>query len=178
MKSHLTLLFFVLLIQGCTTPAIVMQADSQTVNRAMSFDVAPDRSRVYFISGRVVENMFNMSHRYPSDFILNGKVIGSKNKDDVMVFEVKPGPYDFSWNVRSTDLIDKNASPQIMSLILSPGEIIVLQGDYSMGGGAMFGLIGSMVSPPKTWLIRTDRSKALGRNVVLPQECQVNVCLN
>lgn len=177
-RSRLALLFFVFLIQGCMTPAVVMQADSQVVGRAMSFDVSPDRARVYFISGIISENMFNMSHKYPSDFMLNGKLIGSKNKDDVMVFELRPGSYDFAWSVRSTDLIDKNSVPQTMSLILSPGEIVVLQGDYSMGGGAMFGLLGSMISPPKTWLVRADRSKALSKNVVVPQNCEVNVCLN
>lgn len=89
--------------------------------------------------------MFNMKHQYPSDFIVDGKTIGSKNKEDALVFEVKPGKYDFYWNVRSTDPIDKKANPQVMPIILQGGDIVVLQGDYSLGGATMFGLIGAMV---------------------------------
>ena len=106
-----------------------------------------------------------------------GKIVGSKNKEDVLVFQVKPGKYDFSWNVRSTDPIDKNATPQVMSIILKRGEIVVLQGDYSLGGAAMFGLIGGMVSPPKTWLLRAERNEIQGKTVVLPQTCEPNVCI-
>jgi hypothetical protein len=173
------ILFIVLIclgLQACTTPAVVSKADDITTMKAMSFDVKTDRAKVYFVNGKILENMFNMKHQYPSDFMIDGKVIGSKNKDDALVFEVKPGKFNFSWNVRSTDLIDKNAVPQIMALNVMPGEILVLKGDYSMGGGA-FGLIGAMISSPKTWLIKTERAEIQGKNIVLPQSCDANVCL-
>ena len=164
-------------LQACTTPAIVSKADDATTLKAMSFEVSNDRAKIYFVNGRIVENMFNMKHQYPSDFIVDGKVIGSKNKEDALVFEVKPGNFNFSWNVRSTDPIDKNAAPQVMSINLVAGEILILRGDYSLGGAAMFGLIGGMVSPPKTWLIKTDKSEIQGKTIVLAQNCDVNVCL-
>jgi hypothetical protein len=63
-----------------------------------------------------------------------------------------------------------------MSFIFNGGEILILQGDYSMGGAA-FGLIGSMFSPPKTWLTKADKSEVQGKTIVLPQNCDVNVCL-
>jgi hypothetical protein len=72
------------------------------------------------------------------------------NKEDVMVFELKPGVYNFSWNVRSTDPIDKKSEPQIFEYRLGEGDIVVLRGDYDLGGAGSFGLIGSMFSPPKT----------------------------
>ena len=166
-----------LALQACTTPAVVSKANADATQKAMSFEVSKDRAKVYFVNGKIIENMFNMKHQYPSDFIVDGKTIGSKNKEDALVFEVKPGKYDFSWNVRSTDPIDKNANPQVMPIILQGGEIVVLQGDYSLGGAAMFGLIGGMLSPPKTWLNKADRSEVQGKTIVLPQNCEVNVCL-
>jgi hypothetical protein len=164
-------------LQACTTPAVVSKADASESQKAMAFEVSNDSAKVYFVNGKVVENLFNMKHQYPSDFIVDGKIVGSKNKEDVLVFQVKPGKYDFSWNVRSTDPIDKNATPQVMSIILKRGEIVVLQGDYSLGGAAMFGLIGGMVSPPKTWLLRAERNEVQGKTVVLPQTCEPNVCI-
>lgn len=175
--KYLLLVLTCLALQACTTPAVVSKADADTTQKAMAFEVPNDRAKVYFVNGKVMENMFNMKHQYPSDFIVDGKTIGSKNKEDALVFEVKPGKYDFSWNVRSTDPIDKNATPQIMPIILKGGEVVVLQGDYSLGGAAMFGLIGGMVSPPKTWLNRAEKSEVNGKTIVLPQTCEVQVCL-
>jgi len=175
---RITLILLVcFVLQACTTPAIVSKADDMTTRKAMSFEVGNDRAKVYFVNGKVMENMFNMKHQYPSDFMVNGKVIGSKNKEDALVFEVKPGIYDFSWNVRSTDIIDKNAVPQVMKINLTPGEILVLKGDYSMGGAAYFGLIGAMMSPPKTWITRAEKTEIQGKNIVLTQNCDVNICL-
>jgi hypothetical protein len=175
--KYLIFILVVIGLQGCTTPAVVSKADADMTQRAMAFEVEKDIAKVYFVNGKILENMFNMKHQYPSDFIVDGKTIGSKNKEDALVFKVKPGKYDFSWNVRSTDPIDKNANPQIMSVILQGGEILVLQGDYSLGGAAMFGLIGGMVSPPKTWLKRAERSEIQGKTIVMPQNCDVKVCL-
>lgn len=175
--KYLIVILSCLALQACTTPAVVSKADADATQKAMSFEVSKDRAKVYFVNGKIIENMFNMKHQYPSDFIVDGKTIGSKNKDDALVFEVKPGKYDFSWNVRSTDPIDKKANPQVMPIILQGGEIVVLQGEYSLGGAAMFGLIGAMMSPPKTLLNKADRSEVQGKTIVLPQNCEVNVCL-
>lgn len=175
--KYLVLIMMCFGLQACTTPAIVTKADAETAQKAMAFEVPNDRAKVYFVNGIIMGNMFKMKHQYPSDFIVDGKTIGSKNKEDVLVFELKPGKYDFSWNVRSTDPIDKNANPQVMSTILKGGEVVILQGDYSLGGAAMFGLIGGMVSPPKTWLSKADRSEVLGKSIVMPQTCEAQLCL-
>jgi hypothetical protein len=164
-------------LQACTTPAIVTKADESTATKAKGFEVDKDRAKIYFVSGKVVENMFNMKHSYSSDFIIDGNIVGSKNKDDALVFDLKPGKYNFSWNVRSTDPIDKNAAPQVLAAILRGGDILILQGDYSLGGAGMFGLIGSMISPPKTWLIKAEKSEIQGKNIVLPQNCDLSLCL-
>lgn len=172
------ILFLCGILSGCTTQAIVSKPDVDTTKRAASFEVGRDRSKVYFINGKMVGNLFNMKHKYPSDFIINGKIIGSMNKDDVMVMELRPGNYELSWNVRSTDLINKKSVPQLININIKGGEIIILQGDYSLGGASMFGLIGSMVSSPKAFLSKGDRPDIQGKNVVTPQYCVPSMFLN
>ena len=65
--------FFLLMLaclglQACTTPAIVSKADDATAHKAMSFEDSSDTAKIYFVNGKVVENIFNMKHQYPSDF--------------------------------------------------------------------------------------------------------------
>jgi hypothetical protein len=164
-------------LQACTTPAITAKADDATTQSASNFSVQKDRAKVYFVNGKIAGNMFDMKHQYPSDFMIDGKVIASKNKEDVLVFELRPGKYDFSWNVRSTDPIDKNTAPQSLQTILTAGDILILRGDYNMGGAAGFGLIGAMISTPKTYLFKAERSDVQGKNVVVPQSCVETICL-
>jgi hypothetical protein len=164
------------ILTGCMTPAIVQTADDTTRTKALSFEVPPDRGRVYFVSGTVKENIFGMKHKYPSNFFVHGQNIGSKNPDDVMVFDLKPGQYEFRWSVRSTDPIDKNSSPEPYRAVITGGRSIVLRGDYSIGG-AMFGLVGGMVSPPKSFLVEGIRDDVMGKNVVVPQSCHAEICL-
>jgi hypothetical protein len=159
------------------TPAIVKTADSDTAQKAMTFEASADRAKVYFVNGIIVENWFKMKHQYPSDLLVDGALIGSKNKDDVLFFELKPGRYGFSWNVRSTDPIDKKTVPQVSSLHVGAGEVLVLQGDYSMGGAAVLGLIGSLLSPPTTTIKTADTAEVKGKTVVLPQSCPETLCL-
>jgi hypothetical protein len=166
----------VLVLAGCMTPAIVQTADDNTRNKALSFEVPSDRGRVYFVSGTIKENIFGMKHKYPSNFFVHGQVIGSKNPEDVLVFDLKPGQYEFQWGVRSTDPIDKNSTPETYRAVISGGRSIVLRGDYSMGG-AMFGLVGSMVSPPKSFLVEAGRDDVIGKSVVVPQSCHPGICL-
>lgn len=163
-------------LTGCMTPAIVQSADDTTRLKALSFDVPPDRGRIYFVSGTIKENIFGMKHKYPSNFFVHGQNIGSKNPEDVMVFDLKPGQYEFHWVVRSTDPIDKNSTPETFRAVVTGGKVVVLRGDYSMGG-AMFGLVGSMVSPPKSFLVEVGRDEVMGKNVVIPQSCHSGICL-
>ena len=92
-------------------------------------------------------------------------------------YQITRYPLEIARYLMATHEKDKNANPQIMSVILQGGEVLVLQGDYSLGGAAIFGLIGGMVSPPKTWLRRAERAEVQGKTIVLPQNCDVNVCL-
>ncbi len=177
MYKYLTHLMCLLLLAGCVTKAQVINADNDTIFRAKTFKTSPGSARVYFVGGKLIGNLFGMRHSYSSDIYINSVLIGSMNKDDVMVFELKPGVYNFSWNVRSTDPIDKKSEPQIFEYRLGEGDIVVLRGDYDLGGAGSFGLIGSMFSPPKTEIKKINQDEIQNRNVVLPQNCPEKVCL-
>lgn len=176
-SKRLTILVVAILLTGCTTPAVVLKSDPETARKASAFEVKPDRAKVYFVSGKIVGNIFGMSHGYPSDLYVNSQLVGSKNKEDAMVFELNPGVYNFSWNVRSTDLIDKKTEPRQFETRLGAGDVVVLRGDWDPGAAHAFGLLGAMVSPPKTEIRRAERTEIANKSFVLPQSCDVKLCL-
>ena len=171
------------ILYGCTTAAIVKKATNATIEKATSFKVAKGRVKVYFIQGINRSNLlWTMNHHLPSDIYVNGEKIGSKNEDDVMVVELKPGKYNFLWKARTTDLIDKQAVSEILKKNLISGDIMILQSDYDVGAAGSFGLIGSLVGkPPKLWFLEVDidsaKSEITGNNIVVPQECRPELCL-
>jgi hypothetical protein len=162
---------------GCATPALVQNADDATRAKALAFDVSSDRGRVYFVSGSVKENIFGLKHKYPSNFFVHGQNIGSKNPENVMVFDLRPGQYEFQWGVRSTDPIDKNSVPAPFRAVVPPGGVLVLRGEYSIGAAMVLGLVGSMVSPPRSFLVEGSRDEVVGKVVVVPQTCPPTICL-
>ena len=163
---------------ACTTPAVVQKADSDIENKAKSFHVDSNKSKIYFINGKMTSGLFNPTHSYPSDLAINDVVIGSMNKENVLVVDLLPGMYEFYWLPRSTDMIDKNSVPQKTKLKVDGGQVLVLQGDYSMGGAAYFGLLGSMVSPPTTSIVVASREDIKNKVVVSPQNCKPSICAN
>lgn len=164
-------------LAGCTTPATVTRTDTVSERRAANFEVAPDRAKVYFVNGKIVGNLFGLNHRYPSDLFVDSQPVGSMNKENVMVFDLPPGKYKFSWNVRSTDMIDKKTVPRETEFRVAGGDVLVLRGDWDPGASGSFGLIGAMISPPKTEIRRGDRADVGGKEFVLPQTCDVSLCL-
>jgi len=168
----------IFMLTACTTPAVVKQADPNVAMAAKSFRGHPDRAKIYFVNGKIVGNIFGMSHRYPKDIFVNGRLIGSMNPENVMVADLNPGEYRFSWNVRSTDIIDKKTESQDALVRVAGGDVVVMVSEYDMGGAAMFGLLGSLVSPPKAQLRRGSPSDvASDKTVVAPQTCPQEICL-
>jgi len=53
-----------------------------------------------------------------------------------------------------------------------------MRGDYSLGGAAYFGLIGSMVSPPTTSIVIGTKDDIKNKIVVSPQNCNPSICAN
>lgn len=176
-----TLIFsvaFLALIElcACTTPAASIKADADTTKKAVQFLTSDDRAKVYFVNGKMIGNIFGLNHKYPSDLYVNSQLIGSMNKDDALVFELLPGTYQFHWSVRTTDPIEQKAVAQPQQLELKGGDMIVLLGEYDIGGAAMFGLVGALVAPPKTSISRGDRPAVNGKSFVVPQSCPASVC--
>ena len=188
MKKFFSATALILFLSGCTTPAMVKKADNVTADKAVSFEVTKKRSKVYIIAGVLRDALWKIKHEAPSDIYVNGKKIGSKNGRDVMVFELEPGKYDFSWQSRGED-IGKKAISHILKKTLLGGEITVLQQDYSQGGaghGAAGGILGVLVgayvgAPPGLWFVEgdTDAAKSAinGGNIVVPQFCKPTLCL-
>lgn len=175
---RLTCVSSLFLITACTTPAVVRQADPGVASAAKSFRGDPDRAKIYFVNGKIVGNIFGMAHRYPKDIFVNGRLIGSMNPENVMVIDLTPGEYRFAWNVRSTDIIDKKTESQDALVRVGAGDVVVMVSEYDMGGAAMFGLLGSLMSPPKAQFRRgTPADVAADKTVVAPQSCPQDICL-
>lgn len=166
-----------LMLAGCTTPALVQKADAISEKKAKEFHTEPNKTKIYFVNGKMTSGFINPMHSYPSDILVNDVQIGSMNKENVMVFDVAPGSYDVSWMPRSTDPIDQKATQNKLKINALGGQVIVLQGDYSMGGAAGFGLLGAMVSPPATSVTITSKDEVASKIVVQPQNCAPNICL-
>jgi len=168
------------LLVACTTPAQVTKPDAMTERKAALFEASADRAKVYLINGKIAGiagDMFGLNHGYPSDFFIDSRLIGSMNKDDALVFDLRPGVYRFSWNVRSTDLIDKKTVANDAEVRVGGGDIVVLLGDYNQGGAAFGGLIGAMISPPKTNVRRGSISDVSKKTFVVPQSCDAQLCI-
>lgn len=178
-KGHYFLVpvFAAFALAGCMTAAQVQTANPEKAREALSLIVSSDRAKVYFVNGKQLPSMWNMKHQYPSDVYVNEVLVGSMNKENVLVLELKPGTYNFHWNVRSTDPIDKKAEPQRFTINLIPGQILVLRGDYDLGAAGTFGLLGSFISAPKTSIAGVSNSEIEGKVVVVPQSCPASLCL-
>lgn len=168
----------VIFISGCTTPAVVKLADNSMSIEAKKFESESDRAKIYFVNGKVLPNLFQVSHQLPMNIVVNDILVGSMNPENVMVMAVKPGEYRFSWNPRSTDLIVKNTESIEFLARVDAGEVVVLYSDYDQGSAALFGLLGSMISPPKATLRRGNSSEVGEKSVVTPQICPKFICLS
>ena len=162
---------------GCATPAVVQRVDAEVEKKAKLFQVEQNKSKIYFLNGKMTSGFINPIHSYPSDILVNDVFIGSMNKENVMVIDVAPGSYDISWMPRSTDPIDKKAIQNKLKINAQAGQAVILQGDYSMGGAAGFGYLGAMVSPPATSVTLSNKDEVASKVVVHPQNCAPTICI-
>lgn len=166
----------VCLLAGCATPASVQTPDTRLEEQARAFAVEPSKARIYFVNGALVGNIFGKSHQYPSDIMIDGNTVGSMNRENAMVIDVRPGIYEVSWKPRSTDPIDQRATPKGLSVKLDAGAHTILKGDYSIGAALAFGLIGGLIAPPSTSVSLAARSDIDGKTFVVPQNCTPQIC--
>jgi hypothetical protein len=129
---------------GCATPAVVQKADPESERKAKAFQVDSNKSKIYFVNGLMTSGFVNPTHSYPSDVIVNEILIGSMNKENVMVIDVAPGSYNFSWMPRSTDPIDQKATQKKMTVNRTCWR------SYRFAWGLQYGWRGRL------WLARCD----------------------
>jgi hypothetical protein len=188
MKKLILTLLVLLIFQGCQTTNTILKEQKSKFLESELFKVSKDRGKVFYVQGEFLGgSFFNLNHRFASDFFINKKNIGSKTKDDVMVFELKPGEYEFFWDVKGGDFLydagnrSKFAVPEILKTKILGGEILILKGNYNSGDKS-YGLLGPIFSStPKSLLEKiSDKSKRTiinGKKIVSPQKCDVNLCL-
>ena len=164
------------LLGACSTPAKVNEVDAQTQRDVLGFQSNPGSARVYIFTGKLIGGLFNSNHTFPADIYVNTTQIGSINNENVMYFELKPGHYDFSWVARNNDLIVKQTVPLKSNFDLLAGQILVLRGDYDLGG-THFGLIGAMINHPSTVIVKAQQDDVLQKKVVTPQTCDPGLCV-
>jgi hypothetical protein len=176
MKKLLSILFLIT-ISGCAIKANVVKHDEQSTNKAKNFTPHEKLAKIYFLTTSK-DNWLGMKAGYSADLKVNGTLIGSINDDSVMYFNLSPGAYKFDWFMRSSDLFESKATSAEFPYRVAAGDVVILRGKYNPGGGAGFGLIGALISPPKYEMeIGTDRDLIKDLVIAAPQTCPSNICV-
>ncbi|MDO8840585.1 MAG: hypothetical protein Q7V31_16865 [Parvibaculum sp.] len=126
------------------------------LERAVKAQTAPEEmARIHFFHG-VYDSpamIFGpMSNKQPADLIANGTVQGGINKGQVLVIDLDPQEYDFSWGERVGD--GHGLVSNKLTIRLMPGDLIYLRADIRPSMGAAFGIVGALADPPRAILVR------------------------
>ena len=175
--SLTVMLLFVL--SGCATAVIVNPADSETMQAANTFAPKEGMAKVYFLGGR-----FGNAISFPARMsggaalVVDGNQIGQIDKDDVMVLDVVPNEYNFSWKYPETGnfLTETQGEMKFHRTQLSAGDVLILQA-YHYTGAMGFGLIGNAILPPEFRISEVyDRALVMGKRFVKPITCPERIC--
>lgn len=161
-----------LLVVSCapvTPPSVGYDSASQ--NKIISFKDPGENARVWFFGGDKKGSLFgDRPHGFSPSLYLNAIMIAKLHPDDVLVFDVKPGFYSFGWGLGS------NQPSSQYQVNVQKGELVILRGDYNMGAGAYFGVIGNAVAGPGTSVVRVGKTDLPPKTIVAPQNCQPSIC--
>ena len=166
-----------LVLGGCAERMITEGYEPSRVSELLQFKAPQSAGRIYFLNGILTGYTMNIRHGYPSSLWLSGNLIGSVNKQDVLVADVPAGTYEVYWtsgpNATGPDAI--KATKQTVSIMT--GEYYVIRANFNVGGTG-FGLIGALVNPPSTEiLINKDTSDINSLNLVKPISCPATICI-
>jgi hypothetical protein len=157
-------------LTGCAANVSVMQADQSNQQQALSFSTKANSAKVYFVGGKT-GNMIKTSMAGGAILFIDGIRIGQIDRNDVMVFDLKPKQYSFAWQYPSGD-----SQMQFLQRDVKAGDVIILEATWNTGGAGL-GLLGLMASPAKYEINETyDRSLVMGKRVVVPQSCPQTLC--
>lgn len=166
----LTMLALITLLSACATNVSVIPADQNKQQQAMSFNTNPKAAKVYFVGGKT-GNMIKTSMPGGAILFIDGIRVGQIDKDDVMVFDLKPKQYSFAWQYPSGD-----SQMQFLQRDVKAGDIVILEATWNTGGAGL-GFLGMMASPAKYELKETlDRTLVMGKRVIVPQSCPNTIC--
>lgn len=166
-RSLLLLTFLVL--AACATPAQNFAA-APDLEKAVRADAPPadGKARIGFLHGTVRSPMVELDLHAPADFSINGVVVGGINEGEVLVVELAPGAYDFTWEMRAG-----GSKTVPFHREMKAGEILYLKGNINMGSGAIFGLVGEAIDPGGDYLSVCEgdcRARAQTLKIVVAQK--------
>jgi hypothetical protein len=129
-------------------------------------------SKVYFVGGKTGSGIsLKVAMAGGATFIVDGNPVGQIDKNDVMVLDVVPKQYSFSWQYPSGD-----SKINFVSRALKAGDVVILQANWNTGG-AGFGILGMAAAPAQYELTEVfDRSLVMGKRFVKPTNCPSSIC--
>jgi hypothetical protein len=161
------------LITGCaTSPVVVNSADPMTQLSASNFAVKPGLAKVYFVGGQTGSGMsLKVAMAGGAQLIVDGNKVGQIDRGDVMVLDVVPNTYNFSWQYPSGD-----SKMNFLKRQVKAGDVVILQANWNTGGAAL-GLIGAAMSPAQYQINEVgDRGIVAGKRFVKPSTCPTSIC--
>ena len=164
MKNICLLSFLIFVITGCATPVNVLIADFDTQQSAANFQPIPGKARIYFIGGRMGNAIsFPATMVGGAELAINGFAVGQIDKNDVLVADIAPGDYTFSWKYPSGD-----STTEFVQKRVSGSDIVLLQATWFTGG---------IATPAKYEISEVfDRSLFTNKRIVLPTRCPNSIC--
>ena len=168
MKKYLIIILLFLFVVGCATNFKTINANSQLATDAINFNIPKNTSRIYFLTGSCDAPLKKWDCAGAGGIFINSQYIGSLNKKDVMVVDIKPGKYEILWNYNKDYKLKSFGSKNIpMNINLKNGKFLILR--LSIVGGSTRGLLGAAMHPDKYVVDFTDnKSLITNKNVVVP----------
>ena len=157
------------MLVGCATPINVRMADPNTASEAYAFKTKPGNAKVYFVAGKMGFTITPEAMRpnvAGAILLINGNIVGQIDKNDVLVVDVVPNQYNFSWQNAHND-----SQTQFVNRQLKAGDVLILQANHILPA------FGGFSGPPKYELVeQIDRSLVMGRRVVSQTSCPATIC--
>lgn len=164
----------VFLLFGCAAkPINVTVGDTEFSESAKAFKISPESAKIYFFNGRQ-GSTFSMKADMPGGAILliNNREVGQIDKQDVLVANIHPKTYTFSWKYPSDDSKHIELTKDIKA-----GEVIILEPFWDLGGIG-FGLVGALLAPPEYKISESQNKNIIqGKRVVRANTCPVEICI-
>ena len=163
-------------LTGCAAPLVTEKYADDQIDQFQKFQAPKNAARVYFLNGvSTGATLVTLRHGFPSVLIGNDVEIGAVNKSDVLVADIRPGNYQFLWKPPAEPDATKSKP---LDVNLSAGDILILQGNFFLGGLG-FGLLGALAVPPRFELVATtDRNVIKELVFVKPTACPETVCVS